>query len=143
MAYPESPYVLTDGIVYFARMCDKIRLHSAGKLDHDYVPNLGRAFDDLCCQFLGISYEELDRQIREGKSNDEALAWCARNGRELRPIDKKVWNAFMTKRAWRDDARPRLIQRLEEAGMPGRADIETMFDFIEIDEGREPKGPVS
>ena len=41
----------------------------------------------------------------------------------------------MTKRNWRDKYAPRLQFRLEEAKMPPNAAL-TMFDFIDLDEGR-------
>ncbi|WP_075087458.1 DUF5069 domain-containing protein [Verrucomicrobium spinosum] len=34
---PVSDYEETSGIVFFARMVDKIRLHAAGKLAPDYL----------------------------------------------------------------------------------------------------------
>jgi hypothetical protein len=38
---PRSPYDQLHGFVYVPRMLDKIRLHAAGKLSEDYIPNLG------------------------------------------------------------------------------------------------------
>ena len=59
MRIPElrSPYDKVDGLVYFGRMIDKIRLHTAGKLPAEYVPNLGashnfQSFDGRCCRFF-------------------------------------------------------------------------------------------
>ena len=42
----------------------------------------------------------------------------------------------MRKRGWKDDASEILEQRKREAGMADRAEIETMFQFIDADEGR-------
>jgi gluconokinase len=44
----------------------------------------------------------------------------------------------MAKRGWRDEARERLQMRIREGGFEGRTDIETFFDFIDADEGRDP-----
>jgi hypothetical protein len=44
-AVPRSTFDLTGGIVYFARMIDKIRLHAAGKVRPDFHANLGDGFD--------------------------------------------------------------------------------------------------
>jgi len=41
----------------------------------------------------------------------------------------------MTKRGWRDAGTQRLNERLEEIGLPPGT-VQTMFEFIEIDEGR-------
>jgi hypothetical protein len=53
-AVPRSAYDLTGGIVYFARMLHKIRLHGEGALRSDYRANLGSGFDGRCCRFLGV-----------------------------------------------------------------------------------------
>ena len=45
---------------------------------------------------------------------------------------------FMVKRGWRDEAHERLQMRIREGGFLGRKDIETFFDFIDVDEGRDP-----
>ena len=51
---PRSPYDLTGGLVYFARMLHKIRLHNAKQLPTDYHEHLGKGMDGRCCRFLGI-----------------------------------------------------------------------------------------
>ena len=43
----------------------------------------------------------------------------------------------MMKRGWRDDANPRLRQRIAEGGFESKP-IMTMFDYIDFDEGRDP-----
>jgi hypothetical protein len=45
----------------------------------------------------------------------------------------------MRKIGWNDAVTPRLLQRLNEGGFGGRTDIETIFDYIDLDEGRDPK----
>ena len=63
-SFPRSTYDRTGGIVYFARMLDKIRLHAAGNLAVDYHDNLGTSFDGRCCRFLGVEYVALcDRAL--------------------------------------------------------------------------------
>jgi gluconokinase len=50
---PRSAYDRTGGLVYFARMLDKIRRPAAGQLRADFHPNLGAGFDARCCHLLG------------------------------------------------------------------------------------------
>ncbi len=45
MVTPCSDYQKTRGLIYFARMLDKIRLHAAGQLPPDYF--VGRRRSDL------------------------------------------------------------------------------------------------
>ena len=47
----------------------------------------------------------------------------------------EVWNAFMTKRGWREAGMQRLNERHAEIGLPPGT-VQTMFEFIDLDEGR-------
>ena len=60
---PCSAFDQVQGVVYFARMLDKIRLHAAGRLRADYLENLGEAFDGRCCRLLGVTYEDLRQRV--------------------------------------------------------------------------------
>ncbi len=135
-----SPYDRVGGIVYFPRMLDKIRAHARGELAEDYQANLGKGFDEFCIRFLHVEYEPLLDRVKQGGSDDEILQWCFHTGR--RPTDSEiyVWNEFMRKRGWNDEITDTLKRRKKEAGMAGRSEIETMFQFIDADEGRSPVG---
>jgi uncharacterized protein DUF5069 len=131
-----SPSEKTGGLFYFGRMLDKIRVHARGELPPDYQPNLGKGFDAKCCAFLHIDYNGLADRVRKGATDEEALEWAFATGR--RPTDEEItmWNEFMRKFGWRDHATEILERRKREAGMQDRAEIETMFQFIDADEGR-------
>jgi gluconokinase len=135
--FPRSVYDKTGGLVYFARLADKIRLHAAGDLGKDYIENLGIGFDGRCCDFLGVKYDDLKKQTLAGATDDALFQWCCAHGR--RPADDEIadWNDFMIKRGWRDAASGRLQTRITEAKFDHRRhEILTFFDFIEADEGR-------
>jgi gluconokinase len=137
--FPRNVYDKTGGVVYFARMVDKIRLHAAGALGKDYIENLGTGFDGRCCSFLNVKYDELKKRVLAGASDDDALQWCFQTGGKRTDDEISDWNDFMIKRGWRDSVSGRLQMRLKEAKMEHRTgEILTMFDFIEVDEGREP-----
>jgi hypothetical protein len=139
MSFPCSPYQATKGLVYFPRMLDKIRLHAAGQLPADYHEFLGDGFDGRCLKFLGVSYEDVKKQVAAGGSDEQVLDWCLANGRAPTDDDFEIWSAFMRKRGWRDDASERVVFRLKEAGLERLdAQVATMFDFIDYDEGRTP-----
>jgi gluconokinase len=131
-----SPAAKMGGLVYFGRMLDKIRVHAKGELPEEYQPNLGKGFDAKCCAFLHIDYAELAARVQEGASDDDMLAWALTTGRRPNEDEITMWNEFMRKFAWRDQASETLARRKREAGMTDRADIETMFQFIDADEGR-------
>lgn len=144
-AYPttipglRSPFAQVNGLVYFGRMLDKIRLDAKGKLPNEWAALRGtpspNTFDARCCRFLRIDYAALEAETLKGGSDEELLAWAFRNGRKPNDDEIEMWNAFMTKRGWRDSATERLHQRLGEIGLPPGT-VETMFEFIDVDEGR-------
>ena len=135
-----SPHQKTGGIVYFGRMLDKIRLNAAGRLPQDYHSNLGGGFDGFCCQFLWLNYPSLVERVKAGGTDEELLEWAFQEGRKPSEHEILVWNEFMRKRGWNDEASERLAMRRMESGFPGREDIQTFFDYIDLDEGRDPKG---
>ena len=134
-----SPSAQVKGLVYFGRMLDKIRLHAAGKLPEGWQAMRGPAahgtFDARCCRFLGITYEALERETLKGGSDEELLEWAFKAGRKPSEEEVEIWNAFMTKRGWRDAGTQRLHERLVEIGLPPGT-VETMFEYIDLDEGR-------
>jgi gluconokinase len=131
-----SPAAKLGGLVYFGRMLDKIRVHAKGELPEEYQPNLAKGFDAKCCAFLHLDYAEVAARVREGGSDDDMLEWAFTAGRRPNETEIDMWNDFMRKLGWRDQASEILGRRKREAGMEGRADIETMFQFIDADEGR-------
>ena len=131
-----SPSVRVGGLVYFGRMLDKIRAHAREQLHHDYQANLGKGFDELCVRFLHVDYKQLAERVKQGGTDEEILHWCATHGRQPCEHEIYVWNEFMRKRGWNDEVAETLKRRKKEAGMAGRSEIETMFAFIDADEGR-------
>jgi gluconokinase len=132
-----SPGLKVGGIVYFGRMLDKIRVHAKGELPADYHPKLGSGFDGWCVDLLGIAYPDLVNRVKEGGTDEEILQWCFRRGRKPTDGEIYVWNEFMRKRGWDDELSETLIRRMKEAGMAGRSEIRTMFNFIDADEVRD------
>ncbi len=131
-----SPAAKVGGVVYFGRMLDKIRTYANGALPADYQPNLGQGFDAKCCSFLRVNYQQLVHRVLQGGSDDDVLIWCFGNGRRPTEDDIHVWNEFMRKSGWNDEISEILTRRKKEAGMAGRSEIKTMFEFIDVDEGR-------
>jgi hypothetical protein len=137
---PRSAYDTVGGLVYFARMLDKIRKHAAGRLPADYHRNLGVGFDGRTVRFLGVDYAALRNRALKGGTDEEILEWCFANGRRPTEEEIQVWSGFMRKRGWRDEAdggTQGLEKYKAEAGLSHRKDLVTYFDFYEAEEGRE------
>jgi hypothetical protein len=138
-----SPYAKVGRLVYLGRMLDKIRLHAAGKLPPEYVANIGDTkpgmFDTRCCAFLRVRYDDIRRRTLEGASDEAVLKWAEERGGRRSDEECLVWNHFLMKRGWHDpaDVVQRMRQRIKESGLEARQ-IETYFDYIDFDEGRDP-----
>jgi hypothetical protein len=137
-SYPKSPKEMTGGMTYFPRMLDKIRLHAKGELHEDYHQNLGtpQTADSACCNFLRVHYRDLRERVLQGGTEEEILEWCFEKGRRLNEGDLVVWNGFASKLGWRDFATPTLEEAKQKYGIAERADIVTIPDLIDFDEGR-------
>jgi hypothetical protein len=143
-----SPYARVGRLVYFGRMLDKIRLHARGALPADYVENLGEVkptvFDSRMCRFLRVPYVEIRDEVLANLSANDAdlLAWTEARavaaGHAPRTDEEcEIFNAFLMKRGWRDAGAAILAQRIAESKLEGQP-IETMFDYLDADEGRDP-----
>jgi hypothetical protein len=133
-----SPSEQVQGLVYFGRMLDKIRLAAAGKLPEDWLASRGPrkgSFDSRCCEFLQLEYAAIEAEMLKGGTDEELLEWAYAHGHRPSEAEIEVWNSFMVKRGWRDNGTQRLGERLAEIGLPAGT-VETMFEFIDLDEGR-------
>lgn len=140
MNFPiRSPRHLTHGIVIFARVIDKIRLHAARELPEGYhlgiVPGK-RTFDDRLCKFLHIDFEALTHRVLKGGSDEEVIDWCFTQGHQPDAEQIEIWNDFLAKRGWRDSGSTGVEQQKNESGLGHRDDIQTYFDLMDAEEGR-------
>ena len=139
---PCTDYKETKGLVYFARMLDKIRLKARGELPADYfvgVDDDPTMFDARCTRFLGADYNELVDRTLKGGSDEEILEWCFARGRRPSEEEISIWNAFLAKRGWRDEASADLQAAKERSGFGDRDDIQTWLDLHDAEEGRKPQ----
>jgi len=120
------------GLVFFGRMLDKIRLHHEGKLPADYKHGTGT--DTRVCRFLKVDYDAVVKQVLAGRTDQEVLDWCFEHGH--RPNDEEIFifNAFLSKRGWRDPQTEELQEMKRARGFAHRTDIQTFFDFHKADE---------
>ena len=126
---------MVGGIVFFGRVLDKIRLHTAGKLPADY--NRGHGLDGRVCRFLQMDYDRLVAKALEESDDLKVLEWCLANGRRPSEEEILVFNAFMTKRGWRDEVSDWVREQKEKMNLAHRDDLQTCFDIHDADEGRK------
>lgn len=141
MQTPCSDYRETKGLIYFARMLDKIRLNAEGRLAPGYFVGVDDPtfFDARCSRFLGVNYDELAARTLQGGSDEEILEWCLARGRKPDEEEILIWNAFMTKRGWRDEGSAELQAAKNRLDWGKRDDIQTWVDLHDAEEGRTPR----
>ena len=131
-----SPYDKIGGLVYFGRMLDKIRSNARRELPVAYALNLGKGFDEKCTSFLRISYELVVEYVHEGLPDEAILQSCFAMGRQPSEAEIYMWNEFMRKRGWHDEVSETLESEKKREAMLSRSEIQTMFQFMDADEGR-------
>ena len=134
--YPCSPRNEIDGLPYFQRLCEKVRLFAANDLHPELHDNLGKGMDLWICQFLGVDYEDLKKTILEGSSDEQALAWAQETGPDRADFEKAWFCSYLLNRGFRDDLSATLATRIEESGFQERTGIHSFCDYIDADEGR-------
>src|SRR5262249_8199865 len=120
ISVPRSSYEKIGGIVFFGRMLDKLRLDAAGKLGNGYYLGDDQDptwFDGRCCRFLGVSYVDLRERALVGGTDEEILEWCFQRGRKPGEEEILIWNAFMSKRGWRDPVTEELAEEARKLGV--------------------------
>lgn len=133
---PASPNDEVSGYVYFARLCSKIRLSQSGDLDPEFNANMGKGMDLWTCQLLHVKYDALRDVVLAGATDQQALKWCWENGTQPNQHELDWWNSYMRNRCYRDDLSDILVSRKQQSGWQDRDDIQTMFDYLDADDGR-------
>ena len=135
---PRSPYEKLGGLVFLGRTIDKIRLKRTGELRPDFVELMGKGLDARIMDYLGLDYAQFAEFVLSGASDEECATYCTTNGRKLTENLLVIWNDFACKRGCNDSGTPVLEKFKAGSGLSHRADITTIFEYMEVDEGRKP-----
>lgn len=129
---PRSPRVRLGGYVILPRMLDKGRAAVAGKNgEYNYACPMDQRFLD----FAGVDPEALKAEIAKGKSDSELLEWIkshAKNKREDSEI--ALWSELAERRAPTDPESRSFFNDVHAKIAPGRTDIATWFDLLDVDD---------
>jgi len=129
---PRSPRVKLGGLVHLPRLLDKARAHAAGKIG-DYKWSC--PLDQRLCAFLGIDIEALLAEVKKGRSDTEMLAWVATNGAARRtPWEIRAWSEWLSNLSAGDVNRHAMFSEEIKKNAPGREDIVTFFDRLDLDD---------
>src|SRR5438128_4373677 len=117
-------------------MLDKIRSHARGELPAVYQESLGKGLDEKCATFLRAKYSLIVEYVNDGLTDGAILQSCFAMGHRPSEDEIYMWNEFMRKRGWNDELSDALESRKKREAMLSRSEIQTVFQFIDADEGR-------
>lgn len=127
---PRSPRVRLGGYVILPRMLDKGRATVAGKNgEYHYACPMDQHF----LTFVGIDPEELKKELN--KSDTEVLAWVQKHAEHKHtPHEVMAWTHWQENRAPDNTEGREYLNELHKKGAPGREDIATWFDVLDMDD---------
>jgi hypothetical protein len=129
---PRSPRVRLGGFVHLPRLLDKARAFAAGKHGGFIYPC---PMDQRLLEFVGITPEAFLEAVKSDKSDTEMLAWVtAHTSPTRRPHEILAWSEWMEKAAPGDPQRHANFAAEITRLAPGRTDIVTTFDRLELDD---------
>jgi hypothetical protein len=136
--YPRSPRETMGGWMHLPRYIDKIRLHLAGRLHADYLPNFGKGFDGAWLKAAGLTHEQFVEIVKGSITDGEVADWVLKQVQRT-GADRQAHADGMLNYPKPDDAamQERLKQRKAANGLAHRDDIQTFVDFIDADEKRK------
>ncbi len=129
---PRSPRVKLGGFVHLPRLLDKARAAAAGKLGEFVYPC---PLDQRFFGFVGIAPEAFLAEVKQGRSDTEMLAWVLGNASPKRqPWEIAAWSDYLAGLSAGDAKRHRFFAESVESLAPGREDIVTYFDRLDLED---------
>ena len=129
---PRSPRVRLGGYVILPRIIDKGRATSTGKTG-EY--KFGCPLDQQFLQFVGIDTDTLCGQIVAGKSDNEILEWISANAVHVQSAEVIAqWSRLQEERVPADPDSRDFFNTCHRECAPGREDIRTWFDLLDLDD---------
>jgi hypothetical protein len=129
---PRSPRVKLGAFVHLPRLLDKARASAAGTLGEFIYPC---PLDQRFFSFVGITPEALLSEVQKGRSDSEMLAWVLANASPTRqPWEIAAWSDYLSKLSAGDAKRHRFFAESIESLAPGRDDIVSYFDRLDLDD---------
>jgi hypothetical protein len=128
---PRGPRVRVAGIVYTARLIDKLRASLPGGDPSGFFPFIG--FSEMWAYYTGVDLVEFQQLVLDAASENVLESWLADRTRN---VDKSAINARMER--FTTDRTPEPMRDLFKTSYP--ADLRTrfpvLFDLLEADDAR-------
>lgn len=136
-----SPREKLGEYVILPRLIDKVRLHAADALPSDYVRNLlkpGLTLDGRFLKFTGLTADALEGAILADPTDAHVLAWVDEHAVVHSDAEKQAWSEKAA--AFHPDPRVARFLMMSLPDLATSLDLTrfTLFDLIDMDEGRLP-----
>ncbi|MDH5526887.1 MAG: DUF5069 domain-containing protein [Nitrospirota bacterium] len=135
---PRSPAEILGDLAHLARMLDKARALHAGTLGEYIYPC---PMDLALADFLQID-PHLFQKAAATRTDAQMIEWITMHGVERSRAEKAAFTAELLSMAPDEENLPRFIAA-RDAAQPGRDDVTTWAQLIDLDEGRLGGGPPS
>ena len=131
---PRSPYDRLGNISFLPRAIDKMRAYIDGK--HGAY-NAKTGYSTQLFDLFGVTADEFEEIVKANVTDEQVLKVLL----ERRPLSAKEieeWNERCETRQPQDEeSRARHFKMLADAGYGDRKDAVTMYDRLDLDDGRE------
>ena len=135
--FPRSPHEKMLGMVSLARVIDKARASNEGKLgEYDYdCPH-----DKPLLEFLNVDGATFAKKVAELKTDGGIGDWIKRDTAYARKSPQELAAFNENRENWRPQPGSpgaAFFEKLREQVAPGRTDVKTWFDVLDLDEKRQ------
>jgi hypothetical protein len=129
---PRSPRSKLGGFAHFPRLIDKARAVAAGT-QGDFHYNC--PVDAHFFAFTGIDHEAFMVEVKSGKGDGELLAYAMANLKPARSESQIAsWSHWFAGTAPNNPDTRAFFNDIHRKNAPLRTDIETWFDWLELDD---------
>jgi len=129
---PRSARVRLGGFVHLSRLLDKCRALNGGKLGEYIYPC---PLDKRFFAFVGITPEAFVAEVKTGRGDAEMLAWVMAQMTPARlPHEIVAWSHWLENLGPGDAQRHAGFAETLQEIAPGRDDIRTNFDRLDLDD---------
>jgi len=129
---PRSARVRLAGFVHLCRLLDKCRAHAHGKLGEYVFPC---PLDKRFFSYTGIDAQAFLDAVKAGRNDTEMAVWVNEHMKPLRlPHEIEAWSRWLENLAPGDRQRHLGFSEGIEKLAPGRDDIRTTFDRLDLDD---------
>jgi hypothetical protein len=131
-AFPRSPGEKLAGYVHLARMIDKCRATLAGTQGEYIYPC---PLDKRLLEFAAVTPGQFTEAVR-GKTDQAIAEWFRKAAKPHGPAEIEQWNQAMLARGPDTDEKWDYFKTQRDAIDPGRTDITSWADLLDLEEKR-------